>query len=132
VTASQQFDLGGGFEAAGRARRALDTFSGRMDPTVYDDVRLLITELVTNSVRHAGVDSGDSLMLTVSVSDEILRAEVHDGGAPFEPVAVVPRKAAGQGWGLVMVDRIADRWGVAAEAGKYVWFEIDRPGRRSA
>jgi anti-sigma regulatory factor (Ser/Thr protein kinase) len=129
VTSSCQFELGGGLEAAGRARRVLDTFSGQIDPTVHEDVRLLITELVTNSVRHAGVDSDDTLTLTVSVSRDTLRAEVHDGGDPFEPKAVVPHDAAGRGWGLVLVDRIADRWGVEGDAAKYVWFEIDRPVR---
>jgi anti-sigma regulatory factor (Ser/Thr protein kinase) len=129
VTASRQFELGGGLEAAGRARRALDSLTGQIDPTVHEDVRLLITELVTNSVRHAGVDSSDTLRLTVSVSREMLRAEVYDGGAAFEPVAVPPNEAAGQGWGLVLVDRIADRWGVEGDKGKVVWFEIDRPVR---
>jgi anti-sigma regulatory factor (Ser/Thr protein kinase) len=127
VTASQHFQLGGGLEAAGRARRALEGLTDRIEPPLYDDIRLLITELVTNSVRHAGIDSGDVLTLTLTVSDEKLRAEVHDGGAPFKPVAVVPAHATGRGWGLVLVDRIADRWGVEGEAGKYVWFEIDRP-----
>jgi anti-sigma regulatory factor (Ser/Thr protein kinase) len=127
VTESERFELGGGLEAAGRARRALENLSGQIDPGLQDDLRLLITELVTNSVRHAGVDSGDVLTLNLRISAERLRAEVHDGGDPFEPVAVVPREATGHGWGLVLVDRIADRWGVEGEAGKYVWFEIDQP-----
>jgi anti-sigma regulatory factor (Ser/Thr protein kinase) len=127
VTASEQFELGGGLEAAGRARRALEGLTDHIDPALQDDLRLLITELVTNSVRHAGVESGDTLTLRLSISPELLRAEVHDRGASFEPVAVAPRHTAGQGWGLVMVDRIADRWGVEGDGGKYVWFEIDRP-----
>jgi anti-sigma regulatory factor (Ser/Thr protein kinase) len=123
---SQHFELGGGLEAAGRARRALEGLTDQLDPALHDDVRLLITELVTNSVRHAGIESGDVLTLTLSVSNERLRAEVHDGGATFEPVAVVPSEATGRGWGLVLVDRIADRWGVEGDPRKYVWFEIDR------
>jgi anti-sigma regulatory factor (Ser/Thr protein kinase) len=129
VTPSERFELGGGLEAAGRARRALDGINDRIDPALHDDLRLLITELVTNSVRHAGVDSGDTLTLAISISPETLRAEVHDGGETFEPVAEPPPQPAGQGWGLVMVDRIADRWGVEGDVGKYVWFEIDRPRR---
>jgi anti-sigma regulatory factor (Ser/Thr protein kinase) len=129
VTASRQFELGGGLEAAGRARRVLDTLSGQIDPDVHEDVRLLITELVTNSVRHGGVHAGETLTLTISVSRDILRAEVYDAGDPFEPVAVVPHEPMGRGWGLVLVDRIADRWGVEGDTGKYVWFEIDRPAR---
>jgi anti-sigma regulatory factor (Ser/Thr protein kinase) len=127
MSAGQRFDLGGGLEAAGRARRAVEGLGGQLEPELYDDIRLLITELVTNSVRHAGIDSGDVLTLTLSVSAERLRAEVHDGGAPFEPVATVPREATGHGWGLVLVDRIADRWGVEGDPRKYVWFEIDHP-----
>lgn len=129
MTATQQFELGGGLEAAGRARRALEGVGEQIDSALHDDVRLLITELVTNSVRHAGVDSGDMLTLTLAISPALLRAEVHDGGECFEPVAVMPQHAAGHGWGLVMVDRIADRWGVEGDAGKYVWFEIDRSSR---
>jgi anti-sigma regulatory factor (Ser/Thr protein kinase) len=126
LNATRQFELGGGLEAAGRARRALESLTGEVDPALHEDLRLLITELVTNSVRHAGVHSGDTLVLTITVSRETLRAEVHDGGDPFEPVAEVPPHPTGQGWGLVMVDRIADRWGVEGDGGKYVWFEIDR------
>jgi anti-sigma regulatory factor (Ser/Thr protein kinase) len=126
MTASQHFELGGGLEAAGRARQALEGLTDQLDPALYDDIRLLITELVTNSVRHAGVDSGEMLTLSLSVTAESLRAEVHDGGATFEPVAVVPAEATGHGWGLVLVDRIADRWGVEGDPRKYVWFEIDR------
>jgi anti-sigma regulatory factor (Ser/Thr protein kinase) len=129
VISSRHFELGGGLEAAGRARRALESFSGEIDPAVHEDLRLLITELVTNAVRHAGVGPGETLTLTISLSRETLRAEVHDIGAPFEPVAATPSVATGRGWGLVLVDRIADRWGVEGDAGKYVWFEIDRPAR---
>jgi anti-sigma regulatory factor (Ser/Thr protein kinase) len=126
VTATQSFELGGGLDAARRARRALDGLDDRIEPLLYYDVQLLITELVTNSVRHSGIESGDNLTLTLNISPDLLRAEVHDGGAPFEPVAIIPAQAAGHGWGLVMVDRIADRWGVGGDVGKYVWFEIDR------
>ncbi|HEX2231804.1 MAG TPA: ATP-binding protein [Thermoleophilaceae bacterium] len=126
---AKEFELGGGLEAAGRARRALESLTDEVDPALHEDLRLLITELVTNSVRHAGVHAGDTLVLTVSISRETLRAEVHDGGETFEPVAEVPKHPAAQGWGLVMVDRIADRWGVEGDGGKYVWFEIDRATR---
>jgi anti-sigma regulatory factor (Ser/Thr protein kinase) len=126
MSPSRRFELGGGIEAAGRARRALDALSGELDTEVQEDLRLLITELVTNSVRHAGIDSGDTLTLAVSVSASTVRAEVHDGGDTFDPVAVVPGEASGQGWGLVLVDRIANRWGVEGEPRKYVWFELDR------
>jgi anti-sigma regulatory factor (Ser/Thr protein kinase) len=128
---NRHFELGGGLQAAGKARRVVDTMSGELEPAVYYDLRLLVTELVTNSVRHAGVDSGDTLRLTVSITRETLRAEVYDGGNPFEPVAEVPQHPTGRGWGLVMVDRIADRWGVEGDGGKYVWFEIDRPQHAS-
>ena len=126
MNATQRFELGGGLEAAGRARRALEGLTDQIDPVLHDDLRLLITELVTNSVRHAGVGSGETLTLTLSLSAERLRAEVHDRGDTFEPVAAAPHEPTGQGWGLVLVDRIADRWGVEGQTGKYVWFEIDR------
>jgi anti-sigma regulatory factor (Ser/Thr protein kinase) len=130
MATTSHVELGGGLGAASRARQALADLADRMEPATYDDVRLLITELVTNGVRHAGVD--DSLRMAVFVSTEMLRAEVHDGGAPFAPAAPVPLEASAHGWGLVMVDRIADRWGVESGGSKYVWFEIDRPSQAAA
>jgi anti-sigma regulatory factor (Ser/Thr protein kinase) len=109
------------------ARGALDSLLSQVEPPLYEDARLLVTELVTNCVRHAGVGPNEQLEVVLSLSREMLRVEVHDSGPGFEPHPIPPPTAADSGWGLVLVDRLADRWGVLQEASTRVWFEIDRP-----
>jgi anti-sigma regulatory factor (Ser/Thr protein kinase) len=89
-------------------------------------VMLLASELVTNCIRHAGVGRRQRIRLRALVTDTLVRIEVIDSGAGMR---VVMRTGDDHGgWGLRLVDRIADRWGVVRDAGTHVWFEIDRPG----
>ena len=91
---------------------------------------LLLSEVVTNAVRHA---RGGTILVAVSLSPTHLLARVHDDSAN-PPV----RRAAGEtgGWGLGLLDELSTQWGVDqhCEDGKSVWFEIDdadpprRPG----
>ena len=104
-----------------RARRSLDGLEGvRSD--VLDDVRLLVNELVTNSVKFAG--EGE-IELKLIADDDALRVEVHDEGPGFAPVTEPPDLGDTSGRGLFLVDAIADRWGVTLDATTCVWFEID-------
>ena len=107
--------------SAGEARRALDSLEGGVEQTLVARTRLLLTELVTNSIRHAG---GDSVHVEIAVFGDRIRVGVHDEGPGFEP-ARVRRDGVTGGWGLVLVRRMSDRWGVG-EGGSRVWFEIDR------
>lgn len=86
-------------------------------------LRLLVSELVTNSVRHV-VGSEQPVKLAVRIAGGKVRVEVHDGGAGFEPGRPEPRGAAG-GFGLFLVERMASRWGVETRDGTRVWFELD-------
>jgi anti-sigma regulatory factor (Ser/Thr protein kinase) len=125
---TQRFELQGGETAPHAARRAIDSIAGRIAPTVHDDVRLLVSELVANSVLHARVGSDESLTLVLSLSERRLRVEVRDAGHGFDaslPALDAPSKS---GNGLRLVEQLADRWGVAREARTCVWFEVDRPG----
>jgi anti-sigma regulatory factor (Ser/Thr protein kinase) len=111
----------GGPEAAARARSELTHLGTDLDPPLLDSVRLLVTELVTNSVRHAGATA---IELAVMVGAKRVRVEVANLGGTFEPQ---PREDAESGWGLFLVDRLSDDWGVEAGAGlQRVWFEICR------
>ena len=69
---------------------------------------MLVSELVTNSLRHTG---SAEIELEVWSSDEVVRVDVSDRGAGFD-VDGPPRPGKASGWGLFMVDRLADRWGV--------------------
>jgi anti-sigma regulatory factor (Ser/Thr protein kinase) len=95
---------------------------------VRDTVRLLVTELVSNSVLHAGADGASPIKLHVVASEHGARVEVEDLGPGFEPVALEPDREHGGGFGLFLVNKLADRWGVAPEQPSRVWFEVDRLG----
>jgi len=51
---------------------------------------------------------------------------VSDRGTGFQRRVRVPERGSGSGWGLYLVDQLADRWGVSREEATRVWFEIDR------
>jgi anti-sigma regulatory factor (Ser/Thr protein kinase) len=119
-------ELDGSPSAAARARQALDTLSGRLAEPRLRDVRLLVSELVTNAVRHAGLVSGDRIRLQAQLSGAVLRVEVFDPGTGFELRAPQPDPARASGWGLYLVEALSDRWGIdGAGAGTRVWFELD-------
>ena len=115
--------LNPGPEAIPAARKALDGFSGLVERTVWEDMRLLVTELVTNGVRH-GSERGP-VEVAVAVHDETVRVEVSDSGRGFNPPAApMPRSDGSGGWGLQLVDRVASSWGVEVDGGTCVWFEL--------
>ena len=123
------FTLKGGDEAGGAARRAIVAGDGALPEPVRDDVLLLATELVSNAVRHAGVGPDKSLQVEVRRWPRQVRVAVVDPGAGFEPPGQHPPRDGPGGLGLLLLDRIADRWGVSREpAGTRVWFEIDFKG----
>jgi anti-sigma regulatory factor (Ser/Thr protein kinase) len=113
-------------EAAAAARHALDGLSDDRPDGRMRDVRLLVSELVTNAVRHANLASGDVIELVIEIADQTLRVEVHDPGGGFVPSAPSPDPARPSGWGLYLVAELADRWGVDSDDTTLVWFELDR------
>ena len=106
-------------DAPGAARRAIADLRQTMDAPTYEDVQLLLSELVTNSVTH-----GDGESVIVLVDDDVsgkLRCEVIDDGHGFVPRARDDRAVGG--WGLDLVEQIASSWGVR-EGSTHVWFEL--------
>ena len=109
-------------QAVQAARHRMDELE--LDGAVRSLVALLVSELVTNSVRHAG---GSAIALAVEIDARRARVEVADAGGGFRPPpAPVPGEARPSGWGLYLVERFSDRWGVSREGHTRVWFEIDR------
>jgi anti-sigma regulatory factor (Ser/Thr protein kinase) len=103
------------------ARRGLVS-SGR-EPTLL----LLVSELVSNCVRHAGLDRDERIRLRARCDEACAYVEVCDAGRSGR----VPARRAHQdalepgGLGLVLVDEMADRWGVASNDDETcVWFEL--------
>ena len=120
------FLVDAGHDAGGEARRALIDGDGRLPAAVRADVLLLLTELVTNAIRHSGVSSDQSLHVELRQWPRRVRVEVVDHGTRFTRVTPSVRPDQCGGFGLVLVDRIADSWGVGrSESGTRVWFEIE-------
>jgi anti-sigma regulatory factor (Ser/Thr protein kinase) len=113
-------------EAILAARHSLDQLEGLLLPEKLEGVRLVVSELVTNSVRHAGLSPDEQISLAVVISDGSVRGRVCDPGPGFEkPFEPRPRTDLSGGWGLPIVERISDRWGVDRNGCACVWFEID-------
>jgi anti-sigma regulatory factor (Ser/Thr protein kinase) len=85
-----------------------------------------VSELATNSVRHGGASEERELSVEGVVTDDRVRLRVCDEGAGFEPRRPAPRPDRRGGYGLVLLDRLSDRWGMQHDGGFCVWFEIQR------
>jgi anti-sigma regulatory factor (Ser/Thr protein kinase) len=110
-----------------QARARLDALRGIVQDDLLEDLRLLMSEVVTNSVRHAGLGPRDWVAVHVVAQPTYVRAEIVDAGPGFDPPAHGPAAGAASGWGLFLVERIADRWGIDHRDGHTrVWFELDR------
>ena len=114
-----------GPEAIPAARKALDGLSELVERPIWEDLRLLVTELVTNGVRH-GSKRG-AVQVHVELRELAVRVEVSDAGRGFSPPeAPMPRSDGTGGWGLQLVDRVASSWGVKVSETTCVWFELAR------
>jgi anti-sigma regulatory factor (Ser/Thr protein kinase) len=116
----------GGLDAARRARRVvLRELAGRVSPRVLGDLTLLVTELIANGVRHGGAGVGSALRMRLEGGRAAVRVEVAD---PGPRARLVPARNGGLrdgGMGLLIVDRLASRWGVGDGPHTTVWFELD-------
>src|ERR687886_607430 len=126
VTRDLSFELAGGPYAVTAARLALAEIDEMLDESQAFDVRLLVSELVTNSVQHAKVGPDDSIELRLAIDEESVRVEISDKGPGFEPPPDPTDVERDRGWGLFFVSQLASRWGVETGDDPCVWFEIDR------
>jgi anti-sigma regulatory factor (Ser/Thr protein kinase) len=105
----------------------VDRLADRIAHEQLRDARLLVSELVTNAVRHVPPDAAAGVELEIAVEEACLRVEVRDSGPGFRP-ADLPRHRRGaeetSGWGLMILDRLARRWGAEADGSNRVWFEL--------
>ncbi|HEY7121971.1 MAG TPA: MASE1 domain-containing protein [Solirubrobacterales bacterium] len=108
------------------ARAALAPLEGAVTSIAFMDLSLLVSELVTNSVRHAHLAPRELIRLHVEASERMLRVEVSDPGEGFAAdIPEMPARGPG-GWGLFLTERLADRWGVDRKDGwTTVWLELD-------
>jgi anti-sigma regulatory factor (Ser/Thr protein kinase) len=112
----------GGTGAPGRVRRALLAFDGDLCEKA-DQVSLVVSELVTNAVVHAGVDHESFLQFAIWTSPEGITGALLYPGEPF---AGEPQPQS-QHFGLHLVDSLSEDWGVErADDKNRVWFKICR------
>lgn len=116
-------------EAVSEARLCLEELRYRLSAEALEDARIVLNELVTNSVRHARLSPGDRISLRLTLSSNVLRAEVRDPGPPFEASTGKFGLYRTSGWGLYLVEQLSERWGVERDDLKCVWFELG-PNRR--
>ncbi|MGH3993016.1 MAG: ATP-binding protein [Pseudonocardiaceae bacterium] len=114
----------GGKRAAGVARRSVLSVQAGLPSAIRHRLALLLSELVTNAIQHGGAGPHETVQVRLASSPERVRVEVFDpgsnGGAPRE------RIDPGGGYGLVLVDRLADDWGRSdtESGGALAWFEL--------
>lgn len=129
-------------ESIQQARQSVTDLGDQLSARERQDLNLLISELVTNSVLHAGLLDEDLIGLKIYLSVELIHTEVRNPGSGFElPLGSVlggglldnlPDINQTSGWGLQLVAQLADRWGIDSEDVErmtLVWFDMDRdPG----
>jgi DNA-binding transcriptional MerR regulator len=105
------------------ARRALEQLQAELSEEQHFNLRLLVSELVANAVRHAKGDEDATLRVTARVGADRVHIEVSDQGDGFDWKA---RPRSNGGRGLPLVAALADRWGLTFEGGTTAWFELRR------
>jgi anti-sigma regulatory factor (Ser/Thr protein kinase) len=119
--------LGSDTLAPSAARHAIAALRPDLGNARYRVCELLVSELVTNVVRHAV--HGDSLRISdmrVRMYPDRVRIEVRDAGRGLSSTGDMIERDPGSGWGLFLVDELADDWGIDSGLQNCVWFELAR------
>jgi two-component sensor histidine kinase len=98
--------------------------SARGSDHVLVDAPLVVSELVTNSVRHARLSDGAMVRISAQLAEGVLRLEVEDPGTEGAVVQRRPDDDRGGGFGLNVVDALATRWGVQRSGATLLWAEF--------
>lgn len=112
--------------APGAARIVVASLRGRLPASVLDIAQLVVSELVTNSVRHSGATAGASVGVRVQLTDSVVRLEVSDPGCAGVIAPRAPDLEGGGGFGLNVVRTFSERWGLEriAAGGTRVWAQL--------
>lgn len=121
--------LPGTAESVAAARRLAAELLGDGHPAI-DTALLLMSELVTNSVKHSRsrLPGGTLTVVVCTASDGIL-IQVRDDGGPAKPRLLAPARAsavpAEHGYGLLLVSALAHTWGtMTTSAGRVTWCRV--------
>ncbi len=114
--------------AVARRRLAADLAAVGVFGSAIGDVALVISELLSNSIRHAQSLPGSRVQVTWSVAGESVEVAVSDGGSPTRPRQTHASLSAVGGRGLGIVERLSRTWGVrAGDFGLTVWAVLPAP-----
>ena len=108
-------------EGPARARRIIaEELSAVLSPSELDDMKLMVSELVTNGIVHGHQENGVPVMLDLCFNGNIRCAVLDQGPGRFART----RDDARRGWGLRLVEQLSDRWGMQCSPRRTkVWFE---------
>jgi serine/threonine-protein kinase RsbW len=121
-------ELTGGPGAVAAARDAIKEVADQEQLPRVEDLRLLVSELVTNCVIHGGAGPADRVTVSVERPDDTIRVEVRDRGRGWTKRTRSRELDSDEppgGWGLMLVGELAERWGIDSEQGTCVWFELN-------
>jgi two-component sensor histidine kinase len=121
-----RLSIAGGPRAPERVRAWLQTAAAWLPEELERNLLLLTCELVNNSVLHGQAGEQDVIEIELRRTLSGVRAQVSDSGPGFAPSGRDQALDEPGGWGLVLVDRMASRWGVDHTERTCVWFELAR------
>jgi anti-sigma regulatory factor (Ser/Thr protein kinase) len=105
---------------------------GALPPDLLDRAQLITSELVTNGVRHGNARAGAHIRLSAELHPSFLRIEVTSPPAPSRPTMQARGELRSSGYGLIIVDALADRWGSSVDGAVRVWCELGREPKPAA
>lgn len=103
--------------------RVCEAIEPQLGDGMSDTLKLLVSEVVTNAVRHG---SHQEPLEVHATWNSVVRVEVCDHGAGFTPAPRLGAVDEPGGFGLYLVGQLADSWGVETNDGTTVWFVIRR------
>lgn len=124
-----RLNIPGSLEAPRTARLAMRelVYDHPLASANMDSLTLLVSEVVTNAVTHPQLTGDSDIEFSVTITPELTRVLVSDGGPGFDwPADSLPQGRVDGGFGILLLDGQSSRWGVQRVPGRFtVWFELD-------
>jgi len=118
-------------DSVGQARRDVaELVSPPLDGRALDDLLLAVSEAVANAIQHGSAD--ETIRLSVESVGKQFRVLVSDSSPSFAQAPGQPSPEHNGGWGLFLIETVANRWGLERDEDQtHVWFEIHPDGATS-
>jgi serine/threonine-protein kinase RsbW len=117
--------------ASGEARRLSRQFlQSRLDEDRAVEFLVMVSELVSNAVRHGEPEPDGGIGLRLEGETGVARAVITDAAPEFTFDRDTFERADRNHFGLLVIDKLADRWGLSLDGKKAVWFEVDVEQKR--